>query len=109
MNDIVSKYTDEFIEKLKTTDEYISYRDQINMIQRIPNLMNQINDYREENFKLQNRYEGEELYDKIEELQNRYDSLLNDSNATVFLHAESSLVRMMQEINFRIMEGLDFQ
>lgn len=109
MNEIIKGYTDEFIERIKTSDEYIAYKNKVNVIRRIPDLMNQINEYRDENFRLQNTYEGDELFDKTEELQNRYDNLLNDSNATLFLHAEADFVKMLQEINYQILEGLDFQ
>ena len=102
-------YTQEFIEKLKTTDEYLAYSNDLNMIQKFPDLMEQINHYREENFDIQNKYEGEVLYDKLEELQNRYEKLLDDTRAGAFLHAEATFCRMIQDINNQILDELGFE
>ncbi len=71
--------------------------------------MEEINAYRQENFDIQNRYEGEELFDKQDELQNKYERLLDDPKASSFLHAEAGFCRMIQEINEYIMEGLKFE
>ena len=64
---------------------------------------------RAENFELQNRYEGDELFDKLEEFTQKYETLLENPVANDFLQAEAGLVKMMQEINISLVEGLNFQ
>lgn len=109
MTNAADQYTREFIEKLKTTDEYLAYSNDLNMIQKFPDLMDQINHYRQENYDIQNEYEGEVLYDKLDELQRKYEKLLDDTRAGAFLHAEATFCRMMQDINVQILDGLGFE
>lgn len=105
----VKEMTDSFVEQLKTTSEYIAYKNQLSVIKNFPELMSQINDYREENFMIQNTYEGDELFDKFDEFDKKYQKLLEIPRVFDFLHAETALIKMMQDVNTQIIEGLDFQ
>lgn len=105
----VDFWTKEFVEKLKTTDEYVFYSDQLAVLSHYPELMEKINEYREENFRLQNEYEGDELFDKTEEFTTRYEELLENPVVSDFLQAEAGIVRMVQDINTCLVEGLNFQ
>lgn len=100
---------DKYIEDIKSTDEYMTYSGAVSVLERIPDLMDRVNEYRQENFRLQNRYEGDELFDKLDELQNKYEDILNDGRVSLFLHAESGFCKMMQEINNYVVEGFDFK
>ncbi len=109
MDKSIESYTQDFVEKIKTTDIYLNYLEQVKKIQKYPDLLNQINEYRNESFMLQNKYEGEELYDRTEELSQRYEKFLEIPVVDDFMTAELALVRTMQDINMFIVEGLDFQ
>ena len=109
MDKSIESYTQDFVEKIKTTDIYLNYLEQVKKIQKYPDLLSQINEYRNESFMLQNKYEGEELYDRTEELSQRYEKFLEIPVVDDFMSAELALVRTMQDINMYIVEGLDFQ
>lgn len=109
MDKTVAGSIDKLISAVKQTDVYATYSFQVKKIQRYPDLMEQINAYREENFILQNNFEGDELYDKMEEFNAKYEQFLENPVANDYLSAETALCRMMQEINTNIIEGLDFQ
>lgn len=109
MGNRVDEYVDEFVEKLKTTDEFISYHNQLGIIKHFPDLMEQINKYREENFMIQNDYDGDELFDKMEEFNERNEKFLENPTVSDFLHAEAGICRLLQEVNIRIMEGIEFE
>ncbi len=109
MDKRTQEYTDAFVEKLKTTEEYLRYNDQLREIRHYPELMEKINFYREENFVIQNNYEGDELYDKLEEFSRKYEDFLENSIVANFLEAETAFCRMLQDVNTRMIEGLDFQ
>lgn len=109
MDKSIENYTQDFVEKIKTTDIYLNYLEQVKKIKKYPDLLNQINEYRDESFMLQNKYEGEELYDRTEELSQRYEKFLEIPVVDDFMSAELALVRTMQDINMYIVEGLDFQ
>lgn len=105
----ITDFVDQFVENIKKTEEYESYNAQVLAIQKFPELMEQINSYRKENFEIQNRYEGDELYDKMDEFSNKYESFLENPRVNDFLQSETAFCRMMQEINVYIMEGINFQ
>lgn len=109
MEKAVAGSIDKLIAAVKQTDVYATYSFQVKKIQKYPDLMEQINAYREENFLLQSNYEGDELYDKMEEFNAKYEQFLENPVASDYLSAETALCRMMQEINTNIIEGLDFQ
>ena len=109
MDKSIENYTQEFLDKIKTSDIYLNYLEQVKKIQKYPDLLSQINEYRNESFMLQNKYEGEELYDRTEELSQRYEKFLEIPVVDDFMSAELALVRTMQDINMYIVEGLDFQ
>ncbi len=109
MDKMVEEYTDDFVKKLEQTEEFMYYHTQLSVIKNYPDLMEEINAYRDENFDIQNRYEGEELFDKMEEFTQKHEKLLENPRAFEFLKAEAAFCRMMQEVNIRIIEGLNFQ
>ena len=103
------KFTNDFVENIKMTDEYKAYSNQVQIISHYPDLMEQLNAFRDENFRIQNEYEDDELYDKIEEFNQRKEKFLEDPRVDSFLRAEAAFCKAMQEINVYIMEGLNFQ
>ncbi len=109
MDSFILDETELFISKIRSTDTYHQYDMQVRKIQMYPELMEQINKYRQENFVMQNSFEGDELFDKIEEFNLRYESFLENPLVNDFLSAENALVKMMQKINTRIIEGLEFK
>lgn len=102
-------FVDKFISEIKNTEEYERYYSQVLAIGQFPDLMEQINEYRKENFQIQNQYEGDELYDKLEEFSSKYESFMEDPRVSDFLQSEVEFCRLMQEINVYIMEGIDFR
>ena len=109
MDKRIEELTDEYVEKLKTAEEYLTYTKELQKIREYPELLDRINFYREENFVIQNTYEGDELYDKLEEFSRKYEDFLEDTRVDEFLTAEAAFVKMLQDVNTRIIEGLNFQ
>jgi len=109
MDDILLTHTQEYIEKIKLSDDYISYKTQVSLIKNFPDLMDRINEYRDENYRIQSQYSGDELYYKMEEFNERNEKLLEDPHVYEFLRAEAAFCRLMQDINMYILEGLEFE
>lgn len=109
MDEKLLEYTKEYIEKIKLCEDYIEYKNQAARIKNFPDLMEKINAYRDESFIIQRQYEGEQLYDKMEEFNERNEKLLEDPHVYDFLHAEAGFCRLMQDINMHILEGLEFE
>ena len=109
MTEEIKTQADKFIVHLRETEEYKYYADQIRNIMNYPDLMREMNEYRNENFRIQNTFEGEELYDKMEELSNRYENLIEDTRVRGFLDSEASLCKMIRDVSTYLIEGLEFQ
>ena len=99
---------DQLLAAIKETDEYQEYCIQKENVSRFPELKQQVDDFRRRNFELQNSADSREVFDKIEEFQREKEDLTEDPLINDFLAAELNLCRMMQQINLRITDGLDF-
>lgn len=106
---MIEQATEAFILAIKQTEEYREYIIQKEKISRYPELKEQIYEYRKKNYELQLLGDSEELFEKIDAFQREYESFLEDPLVSDFLAAELAFCRMMQEINIRIMEGVDFE
>lgn len=109
MTEDIKSYADEFVGHLRDSEEYVYYSEKIKTLFEYPDLMKQINEYRKENFRIQNSYEGEELYDKMEEFSARYEDLLEDTRVREFLDSESTLCKLIRDVTTYIVEGLEFK
>ena len=103
---------DEAVEHLltviKETDEYQEYCIQREKVSKFPELKAQVDDFRRRNFQLQNSTDSNDLFDRIEAFQQEKEDLIEDPRINDFLTAELSFCRMMQDVNLRITDGLDF-
>ena len=103
---------DEAVEHLltviKETDEYQEYCIQREKVSKFPELKAQVDDFRRRNFQLQNSADSNDLFDRIETFQQEKEDLIEDPLINDFLTAELNFCRMMQDVNLRITDGLDF-
>lgn len=106
---MIEQATDQFIEAIKQTAEYREYMIQKEKIEKYPKLKEQIYAYRQKNYELQLLGDTDELFEKIDDFQQEYAQFREDPLVSDFLAAELAFCRMMQEINIRIMEGIDFE
>lgn len=93
---------------IQNSETYRIYTEQKNRISRHPELYAQVNSYREENYKLQNSPQTEDLFDRVSAFEKKYADFRNDPLVDEFLRAELALCRLMQEIENIIVGGLDF-
>lgn len=78
------------------------------MLRRHPDLLAQVNNYRGENYKIQNIEDEDRLLDRMDELNEKYEKLRENPLVDDFLKAEVAFCRMMQEVNRFISEELEF-
>ncbi|MBO5292354.1 MAG: YlbF family regulator [Lachnospiraceae bacterium] len=106
---MIEQATEEFIAAIRQTEEYREYIVQKEKIDRYPELKEQIYEYRRKNYELQCLGDSDELFEKIDAFQQEYEQFREDPMVSDFLAAELAFCRMMQEINIRIIEGVDFE
>ena len=68
-----------------------------------------IDRFRQENFELQNSVQADELFDRTDEFSRRLGEFRKNPLVDAFLNAELDFCRMIQEINGKIVEAVNFE
>lgn len=97
------------LDAIKQSEEYRTYRYQLEKINMQPELRSQIDAYRDENFALQNNTPDDQLLWQMEQFEEKYRKFRENPLVNDFLAAELAFVRMMQEINLKVAEGIQFE
>lgn len=100
---------EELIVTIKDTDRYKRYKREKEKVNRFPELKEQIDTFRLRNFELQNMTNDADLFYKMEEFDREYEKFRENPLVADFLAAELDLCRMMQEVNARLTEALEFE
>ena len=88
----------------KRTKEFEKYRD---LLKENPELMDRVNTFRGNNFRLQNEANRDELFRGTEQLNRESRELRRDPLVNAFLDAELTLCKLMQKICRTLTEGID--
>ncbi len=99
---------DEFTEMIRNTQEYKDYIHMVEVLKRKPDLYDEVMVFRRENYFLQHAPEHEDIYDRVKELRERNEELLDTQEVYDFLMTEWSFCHMMQSLFDRLMSGLEF-
>lgn len=105
----VNESVDALVVTIRETVVYQNYIREKERVQQHPQLKAQIDEYRKQNFELQNMTQDDELFDRIEQFQNKYEDFLANPLVADFLKAELAFCRMMQDITGRLIQGIDFE
>lgn len=105
MSDEVTKCTEALVHAIVESEEYQSYRKYEDELDRMPELKEQIDEFRIRNFNMQ-RQEGVDLFEAVDQLEREYEQLRRDSFANAYLEAELSLCRMLQNVQKALAENL---
>ncbi len=98
----------ELIQAIMQSSEYQTYEREKENMRRNPALKERVNAFRAENFQLQ-EMPPKEAFDRLDEFTDKYEDLRNDPQARAFLNAEWDFCRMVQGINQKIVEAVDFE
>lgn len=100
---------EELVAAIIESPEYRKYDGQVEILREHPDLKNQIDAYREENFAFQKSANPDELFDKIDEFSKKFEEFRKNPMVESFLAAELDFCRMIQHINQRIVEAVKFE
>lgn len=103
----IDQALEHLIETVLESDEYREFDARRNEIKRYPELKARLDEFRERNFLLQ--MSDNNAFDKMEQLEREYEDIIENSMVSEFLEAELSFCRMMQDINLRLTEALNFE
>ena len=95
------------VQAIKQSSEYQVYMQTIEELRQQPELCEQVNEFREKSFELQNTESAETIMERMDELGNEYKELRETSEVAAFLEAEASFLEMMREISMQVTGGLE--
>lgn len=93
---------------LKESPEYQKYKEMRAKIQQDPEKEQQLNEFRKRNYLLQNSREQIDLFSEIDHLYQESESFRAQPDVREYLAAELALCRLVQHINYRLMQEIDF-
>lgn len=107
MNKEVKDAVDNLINTIKSDEVFREYHKQLDLLRQEPELKRQVDDFRKRNHEMQM---SEDLdFAKLTAFQEEFKTLRENPLVDSFLAAELDFCRMMQNINFSIVESVDFE
>ena len=100
----VQEALEQLAQAVKESEVYREYRRQ-----SAGDMREKIDEYRVRNFELQNSVQTEDLLDKLDDFEREYEKFREDPLVEEFLDAELAFCRMMQEIDVKLAEAMDFE
>lgn len=105
----VERAANQLIDEILASEYYKAYETQKERMKGKPELRDKINEFRERNFQLQNLEDSDELFDEVDKLEREYELFSSDPIVGLFLEAELNFCRMIQDINYKIVEAIEFE
>ena len=105
--DEITKCINALLAAVKDSEEYRTYKKQEEILSRNPELWQRVDQFRSNNFKLQNEANRDELFSVVEQLSRESKELRRIPEVNAFLDAELALCRLVQQICKSITEGIE--
>ena len=99
--------TDMLITAIKNASVYKQYCAALDAVNKIPGLKEQVDDLRRMNYRAQNEYEDKNLYEVIDDLDEKMEELCKIEEVNQFLEAELALCKQLQGISTAIHQGIN--
>lgn len=100
--------TEQLVWAVLESEEYKQYQEIKEKIKQNPEKEHAINEFRRRNFVLQKRRENVDLFKEIECLEQEFKDLLEEPLVKAYLDAELAFCRLIQKINWKLMERVEF-
>ena len=98
---------DALLAAVQNSEEYQEFMKYKALVEQDPGLMERVNAFRANNFRLQNEANRDELFRGTEQLNRESRELRRDPLVNAFLDAEFALCKLMQKICRTLTEGID--
>ena len=105
----VQEALEQLAQAVKESEVYREYRRQSERVDNAGDMREKIDEYRVRNFELQNSVQTEDLLEKLDDFEREYEKFREDPLVEEFLDAELAFCRMMQEIDVKLAEAMDFE
>ena len=98
----------ELSKAIKESPEYIEYKRLEAIIDKDPNLKRSIDEFKRQNFDIQNSGKVDDIFAAQEDLNNRYADMRRQDMVNRYLLSEVCLCRMVQDICRTVVETIEF-
>ena len=99
---------EELISSIKESEIYRNYEKASAAVSEVPGLQERIDEYRRNNFLLQQNNEGEELLQKLETFELETAAFRLEPLVDRYLCAERDFVKLKQDIDHKMLSELEF-
>lgn len=106
--DSIDVCLDALIDAVLSSEEYRQYRALQEQISLEPEKEKAINNFRRRNYLLQRNKDNIDLFDEIDKLEQEFREFRKEPLVEEYLSAELSVCRLVQRINRKLMEQVDF-
>ncbi|MDR0963611.1 MAG: YlbF family regulator [Clostridium sp.] len=103
----VGEAVKQLIAAIQDSKEYADYHRDIERVKQLPELKMRLDAFRKQNFELQTREDMD--LEMLEQIEQEYQSLMEDPLVNRYLSSELALCRMVQDINLALAESIDFE
>ena len=100
------KAVNQFLNEFQNSSAFRDYKYQKERIKKVPGMKDRINEFRKKRFEFQ-KYQGEDLFEKIDEFQREYQAFKEEPIVRDYLAAELEICRLVQQIYGAIDELVD--
>lgn len=104
--DPIEKNTKNLISSIRKSSIYREYKRQEEKLMENPELFQRVDQFRSDNFRLQNESPKEDLFQVAEHLERESAELRTIPEVNAFLDAELALCKLMQKICLDLTEGI---
>ena len=94
---------------IRNSEEFIRYQAIKDKVHGFPKLESQITEFRKKNYLLQNSQGTVDLYEETDRMENEYREFRKNPMVSEYLAAENALCKIVQQINWTLIEGLEFE
>lgn len=98
---------EQLVRAMKNSEEYIRFRQAEAKVAEFSGLQQRIDEFRNSWYALQSSG-AEDLFEQIDRVEEQHADLRENPYVQEFLAAELGLCRMFQQVNWTIMQNLDF-
>ena len=94
---------------IKDSDVYRNYQYCKDKLRQKPDKLQQLMEFRKKNYLLQNSQGTVDLYEETDRMENEYREFRKNPMVSEYLAAENALCKIVQQINWTLIEGLEFE
>ncbi|MDE6905858.1 MAG: YlbF family regulator [Lachnospiraceae bacterium] len=105
--DPVKAAIESLVSAIRQSETYHAYLEAKEEIMQMPVLKAQMDEFRKKNYELQNLTVN--VLEETEKLQQEFASMLDNTLVRRYLNAENAFCRMIQQVNWQLIEELDFE